>query len=242
MRFAKASFVFLSAVLLAEEPPADLVRRVALREAASEGERANYAYRQRVLIEELDKRGIKAGEYREARDIVFSPDRERSEQMIGKPALSLVRLKLTEEDFRDIREIQPLLLTPDRLRLYGVKYRGVERTQDRDCWVLEVKPRQILSGQRPFEGLLWIDPADFSIIETEGRAVPQIMTTKEENLFPSFRTTRRRGPSGHWFPATTFADDVLPFRTGPLRLRMRIEYSEYKRFGAESTIRFDESR
>lgn len=242
MRFAKALFGCLSAIAVAQEPPVDLVRRVAARETESEGERANYAFRQRVTIEELDKRGMKAGEYREVRDVVFSPERERSEQMVGKPWMALARLRLTDEDFRDIRDVQPLMLTTERLRVYQTKFRGVERVQDRDCWVIEVKPRQILSGQRLFEGLLWIDPEDFSIVETEGRAVPQIVSTREENLFPAFRTVRRRAGSGHWFPALTLSDDTLPFRTGPLRLRMRIEYSDYKRFGAESTIRFEGPR
>lgn len=45
--------------------------------------------------------------------------------------------------------------------------------------------------------------------------------------------------AGYWFPAVTHADDVLPFRTGPLRVRMRIEFANYRRFGSESTIRFE---
>ena len=43
-----------------------------------------------------------------------------------------------------------------------------------------------------------------------------------------------------WFPDKTVADDVLPFRNGPLRLRMRIEYSQYKRFGSETKVTFEE--
>jgi hypothetical protein len=43
----------------------------------------------------------------------------------------------------------------------------------------------------------------------------------------------------HWFPVTTWADDSLYFRTGPQRIRLTIRYSNYKKFGAESSITFE---
>ena len=60
---------------------------------------------------------------------------------------------------------------------------------------------------------------------------------KTENLFPRFTTIRKPVNGGHWFPIYTYADDTLPFRTGAVRECLRIAYSEYKRFGAESTFR-----
>jgi len=95
-----------------------------------------------------------------------------------------------------------------------------------ECYVLQVRPRQVFPGQRLFEGILWI------------RAVPAIFKWSSENLFPRFTTIRARIGGRWWFPVYTFADDVLGFRTGPVRLRMTIRYSDYKRFTAESTIHF----
>lgn len=217
-----------------------MARKAAERETASEAARAQYLYQQKVLIEEIGPRGVKAGEFRETREVIFGADGGRSERVIGKPYSSLARLILTEEDFRDLREIQPLLLTKERLWLYSATYRGEETVQNTVCWVLEVKPRQILDGQRLFEGLLWISQADFSVVQSEGQAVPEILGTKKENLFPRFRTIRHRMPDGFWFPVLTVADDTLPFRNGPLRLRMRVEYSNYQKFGSDSVIRFDQ--
>ena len=42
------------------------------------------------------------------------------------------------------------------------------------------------------------------------------------------------------FPIQTYADDVLPFRNGPQRIRLTIRYADYKRFGAESTIKYQD--
>jgi hypothetical protein len=221
----------------AAEPPANLARRVAQRETESEAERANYMYRQTLTVQEFGDRGRPGGEYREVREVIFSPAGERTERLVGRPVESLKRLRLTEEDFADIREIQPLLLTRDRLFLYETQVKGEEVVDGIACWVLQVRPRQLLYGQRLFEGLFWIDQRDFSIVRSEGRAVPQVRSTKpgKENLFPYFTTTRQKIGT-FWFPVNTHADDTLDFSTGPLRMKLTIRYLDYKRFGAESTI------
>jgi hypothetical protein len=223
----------------AAEPPGDLFRKTAARETETAQAQSNYTYRQTVTLEELDSHGMMVGQYREVRDVIFSPTQERTEVPVGKPYLGLRNLKMTEEDFRDIREIQPFLLTKDQAFLYESKYRGEETMEGIACFVVFIRPRQILDGQRLFEGLLWIDESDFSIIRSEGHAVPQIVTTKQENLFPHFTTIRRKITGGFWFPVMTVGDDTLQFRAGPQRERLTIRYSDYKKFGTETTIIFD---
>ena len=90
-----------------------------------------------------------------------------------------------------------------------------------------------------FDGMLWVSRKDYSIVRSEGQAVPQIRTTKNENLFPHFTTLRRKVDGDFWFPLTTYADDTLYFRTGPQRIRLVIRYSDYKKFGADSKIIYD---
>ena len=228
----------LAGVARGEEPPADLVRRVAHAETETQRVRDHYTYRQSVTLEELSDRGARVGEYHEVRDVIFSPSEERSEQMIGAPVLALKNLKLTDEDFADIRNIQPFVLVEELLPIYETKFRGEETMDDIDCYVLQVRPRQILSQQRLFDGLLWVKKDDFAIVRSEGQAVPQIRTLKQENLFPRFTTVRRPIDGTHWFPVYTHADDTLEFRTGPQRIRLMIRYSEYKKFGSESTVTF----
>ena len=212
------------------------MKLVAHRETENEAERNQYTYRQTVTLDELDDHGASRGQYREVRDIVFSPKQERSEEFVGKPFKNLKFLVLTDEDFHDIRDIQPMVLTEERLWNYETKFRGEETMDGLDCWVLQVRPRQILEGQRFFDGLIWVEKKDYNIVRMEGRAVPQIRTTKTENLFPRFTTVRKPIDGKHWFPVYTYADDTLYFKTGPLRERLKIEYSGYKKFGVESTF------
>ena len=222
----------------AEAPP-NLPRLIAHQETATQAARDDYTFRQTLVFAELDGHGAATGEYREERDVMFSPEHERTEQVIGKPLLTLKRLKMTDEDFQDIRGIQPFVMTEDQLWNYETKFRGDESIDGVDCWVLQVRPRQILQGQRLFDGMLWADKKDFSIVRLEGQAVPQMLSRQSENLFPRFTTIRQLVDGRHRFPVYTYADDTLPFSTGLQRVRMTIRYTQYKRFGADSVIRFE---
>ena len=231
--------MFAAALLDAQatgEPPPNLAKLVAHRESQTQTERNEYTYRQTVTIQELDDHGTARGEYKEVRDIIFSPTHERSEELIGRPNNGLKVLQMTDEDFRDIREIQPLTLTEEQLWNYDTKFRGDEVMDDVDCWVLQVKPRQILEGQRFFDGMIWVYKREYNIVRLQGQAVPQIRSMRQENLFPRFTTVRKPIDGKHWFATFTYADDTLEFRNGPLRERLSIAYSNYKRFSATSTF------
>ena len=195
--------LFFAATARADDPPRDLIRRIAARESETAQAQSNFAYRQSVTIDEFDSRGARAGGYREVRDIIFSPQQQRIEQMIGKPSDSLSRIKLTEEDFRDLRQVQPFLMTKEEAFLYESQFRGEETMDGMDCYVVQIRPRQILDGQRLFDGMVWVSKGDYSIVRSEGQAVPQIQTLKNENLFPHFTTLRSKVDSGFWFPVKT---------------------------------------
>ena len=42
-------------------------------------------------------------------------------------------------------------------------------------------------------------------------------------------------------PALTFADDELAFRSGRQRVRFTVEFTNYQRFGAQTSIQFGET-
>ncbi len=222
----------------APEPPPDLARRVAEQETANAEARENYTYRQEVRIRDFDRRGRPGGHYHEVREVVFSPESGRSESFLKGPIDRLVFLKLTEEDFRDIREVQPFLFTADQLSAYETRYRGTELIDGEEYYVLDVAPRQVFYGYRYFDGTLWIDREDLAVVQSFGKAVPPVFKGDSDNLFPHFTTIREKIDGRHWFPVHTHADDLLPFRGGPVRIKMTIKYSEYRRFGSESSIEF----
>ena len=222
----------------AADPPAGLLRKIADRETANAQAMDNYTYSQSVTIQEFNDHGAVTGEYREVRDITFSPSHVRYERVVEQPNNNLTRIRLTPIDFADIRNIEPFLLTADKVSLYEGQYKGEQTLNGITCFVEHVRPRQILSGQRFFEGLLWVRESDLTVIQSEEQAVPQIETLREQNLTPHFTTIRKLIDNQWFFPAETYADDTLYFRDWPQRIRIEIRYMNYKRFGAESTVTF----
>lgn len=221
----------------ASEPPSGLLQKIAKRESETANARDNYTYRQTVTIQELNDQGVVTGAYHEVTDITYTQSHGRFDQVVGHSTNTLKRIKLTPQDFSDIRNVDPFLLTLGTLPLYEGKYRGEAKMDGYECWIEDVQPKQILAGQRFFQGTLWVRQSDFSVVRSEGQAVPEIDTTKEQNLFPHF-TTIRRDIEGWFFPIETYADDTLFFRAWPQRIRVVIRYSNYKRFGSESTVTY----
>jgi hypothetical protein len=80
------------------------------------------------------------------------------------------------------------------------------------------------------------------VVRSEGQSVPQIETTKLQNLTPHFTTIRQLVDNNWFFPKETYADDTLFFRDWPQRVRVIIRYSDYRKFGAESTVTFGDQQ
>jgi hypothetical protein len=227
--------------VMANEPPEGFLRKIAERETHNAIARDDYTYRQSVAVQEFDVQGRITGEYTEVRDITFTESKGRTEQVVQPGKSTLTKIRLTQEDFNDIRNIEPFLLTVDKIPLYEGRYQGEETIDGTLCFVEHLRPKQILSGQRFFEGVIWVRESDNSVIRSEGQAVPQIETTKEQNLTPHF-TTIRREVDGKWmFPVETYSDDTLYFRDWPQRIRTIISYKNYKRFQTDSTITFEDT-
>ncbi len=236
-----SAFALSGFPIQAADPPPGLLRKIAERELRNSQARDSYTYRQSVTIEEFNKNGTVTGQFHEVRDITFTPKRARYEQSVEPARNTLTRIQLTPADFNDIRNIQPFLLTPDEIPLYQGQYKGEQTMDGFPCFVEFIRPRQILATQRFFEGLLWVRESDLAIIRSEGKAVPEIETLREQNLFPHFTTIRREIDKRWLFPVETYADDTLYFRASPQRIRIVIRYEKYQRFEADSSVKFEET-
>jgi hypothetical protein len=220
-------------------PPPDLVRRVAAHGSLFEEELGNYTYRQSFQFFELDKKGGTRGHYTETRDILFTPSGERTEEFVRRPVNALKHMSLTDEDFRDIRDVQPFVLNEDNLWNYETTFKGLESIDGEACYVYRLKPRQVLDGMRLLDGMIWVSREHEQVVRVAGTPVPQIYRESGDNLFPSFVTIYRPVDGKFWFPVKTVANDTLGFRSGLQRVRYTIDFESYKRFSAESSVQFE---
>jgi hypothetical protein len=94
-------------------------------------------------------------------------------------------------------------------------------------------------GERYFQGTVWVDDRDLQIVKSYGRGVG-LLKKGFDNQFPKFETYREQIDGKYWFPTYTNADDVLPFQSGPQRIRMTVRYEDYKQFKGEVQIKYGE--
>jgi len=225
---------------ITNEPPSipveDIIKRFAQREEEFKRERGNYTYSQTFSIQTLDDDNRPDGEYRMSSEIVFTPDGKRFEKVTFAPPDTLRRISLSEQDLDDVRNVQPFVLTTTDLPKYNVTYVGRQQVDELSCYVFDVAPKVIEKKQRYFQGRVWVEDKDLQIVITDGKAVPDIISKNNENVFPRFRTYRENIEQGFWFPTYTRADDYLHFRSGDVHIRMVVKYSNYKRYGSTVKI------
>ena len=216
-------------------PVEQIIQKFTQHEDEFRKERENYTYTQFILFQTIDSDGQVDGEYRMTSDILFTPAGKRYEKVIDAPASSIERITMEQQDFDDIEKVWPLVLTPDELPRYDVKYLGREQVDELGTYVFDVTPKKLEKNQRYFQGRIWVEDRDFQIVKTRGKGTG-LVKKRQDSAYPNFETFRENIESHFWFPTYTRADDILHFRTGPeVRIRVSVRYSNYKRFG--STIK-----
>jgi hypothetical protein len=219
-------------------PPERIIQQFAQHESEFKVERDNFTYTQTFVVQSLDEGGQPDGEYRMTSDITFTPKGERYENVINAPQSTLERFMLTEEDFDDLRNVQPFVLTREDLPKYDVTYVGREKVDEIGTYVFDVAPKVIEKKQRYFQGRVWVDDRDLEIVKSYGKAVPDIIKKSgDSKVYPHF-TTYRENIEGHfWFPTYTYANETLHFGRGnDIPMRMWVRYENYKRFRSSGRI------
>jgi hypothetical protein len=220
----------------------DIIAKFAAKEADFQKARSNYTYRQTAKILNLDEGGSILGKWEEVTDIVFTPEGKRTERVVRAPVTTLVNFQLDPGDVQDLRDVQPFVLTTKDLYKYTIRYMGHEMLDEIPAYVFAVKPKKMESGQRYFQGEIWVDDKDLQIVKTYGRGVG-LMKRGADNQYPKFETYREQIDGKYWFPTYTIANDTLQFKDNPQRIKMTVKYEDYKQFKSDINIKYgDEAK
>jgi hypothetical protein len=225
---------------------AEIIQKMGQRESAFAAARNDYTFRQDVKFNTLsDDTNRPDGEYHQITDISFAPDGKRVEHVIFAPQNTIERVIMTETDFRDIEKRLPFILTAPELPQYDITYLGRQKVDELDTYVFDVKPKQLVKGQRYFQGRAWVDQQDDEIVLVNGINVPQDTRRGHEDLSPPFTTYYQQVDDKYWFPTYTKAEGTLHFaaQNGALsqdvHVRTTIHYTNYQRFKTSVTIHYD---
>lgn len=219
----------------------EIIQRFAAKEKDFKTARDQYTYHQTVKVQTLDGDTVD-GEYRQDFDVTFDNQGRRVKTVTFSPQATLQRIFMSQEDFDDIENRLPFVLTSDEIPEYQIAYVGQQQEDELHCYVFDIAPKQIEGKKRYFQGRIWVNDHDFQIVKTYGKTVPDLNVKKKkgnENLFPKFTTWREQIDGAYWFPTYTKADDTLHFSTGDVRIKEFVKYENYKRFGSKSKITFD---
>src|ERR1700720_1019125 len=217
----------------------EIVKRFSAKEKAFKEARDQYTFRQDVKVMTLNG-DTPDGYYQQVFDVTFDDKGRKIKNVVFAPQPTLQRIQMTEEDFDDIENRLPFVLTSDEIGEYDILYVGQQKQDELNTYVFDVAPKQIVGKKRYFQGRIWVDDHDFQIVETYGKTVPDIRKKKgNENLFPKFTTWREQIDGQYWFPTYTRAEDTLKFSMGDIKIREIIKYTNYRRFGSRSKITFE---
>ncbi len=218
----------------------EIIRRFSVKEKEFKEARDQYTYRQDVKVMTLDG-DTPDGMYQQVFDVTFDDKGHKVKTVVFAPQPTLQRIQMTQEDFDDIENRLPFVLTSDEIGEYDIMYLGQQKQDELNTFVFDIAPKQIVKGKRYFQGRIWVDDHDFQIVETYGKTVPDLHPGKKgnENLFPKFTTWREQIDGQYWFPTYTRAEDTLQFSLSPVKIREIIKYTNYRRFGSKSRITFE---
>jgi hypothetical protein len=211
----------------------EIIQKFAAAESRNKKARNNYTYTQDFDIKTLGIGGYITGEFHRVSDIVYDDRGSRVEKITFFPAPTLVELQITKEDMDDLAGVQPFALTLEDLPKYQVDFVGKERVDELQTYTFDIKPRQLVKGQRYFQGRIWVDDEDLQIVKAKGKGVPD----EGDQQFPNFESYRENVDGKYWFPTYVYADDELVFKKGPtVHMKMVVRYTAYKRFSGNITL------
>ena len=238
LTFALLSGVAFSATLTDPNPSQvdDIIAKFAAKEAAFSKARSNYTFRQTARVMTLDDGGGVTGKWEEVTDIIFTSG-TRIEKVAYAPPNTLTAISLDPGDIQDLRQVQPFVLTTDELPKYFIRYLGREQLDEISCYTFAVKPKKMESGQRYFEGIVWVDDHDLQIVKSYGRG--EGAKQNADHQYAKFETYREQVDGKYWFPTYTIANATLHFKENDQRIKMTVKYEDYKQFKSDTQIKYD---
>jgi outer membrane lipoprotein-sorting protein len=218
------SLVLLLAQAKPAVPVADIIKKFSENETASQAAWEKSAYREQIVVQEMERSNVR-GDYRLVTDLGPLVNGHRSEKIVASDESTLRRVAMTPDDLQDFRDLA-FVLTAENIQKYDVKYTGMGKVEDYNCYIFEVKPKKSDRKVHQFRGKIWVEDKGLHIIRTSGKTAPDL-DPRVQNLFPSY-LIERLPEDDHWFPAEAMADEYLEFRTGKVRIKVTLRFSNYK--------------
>lgn len=214
--------------------PDQLIQKVAANESKLKQLRMHYTYTEDLMVQTLTGTSVD-GQMHQVTGVSFDDKGKRVEKVTFAEQSTLRGVQLSAEDFDDIRTFMPWFLTTDEVPQYKLTYAGQQHVDDLDTFVFHVEPKHEEKDHRYFQGRVWVDHDDLTVVKLCGKSVPEIVVKKKKKgpveVRPTF-VTYRQLIDGNWFPVYSRIDDTLQFGVQSVHVREIVKLMNYKRAGA----------
>lgn len=192
---------------------------------------AQYSFKRDAVIQTFGAGKQISGIYHRTSQLLLDASGKRYEKLLLFPTPTLSGIGIAVEDLDDPGGAPFFALEASKANLYNFKYFGRERIDDFDLHVFDVSPKTPPDPKkvkdRLFQGRIWVDVADNLIVKTRGKGLPE----PKYSAYPMVEIIREEIEQGFWFPTYAYADEELLLGNGGgvVKLRMRLQFSEFKK-------------
>src|SRR4029077_14125530 len=115
----------------------EIIKRFASKEKAFKEARVQYTFRQDVKVMTLDG-DTPDGYYQQVFDVTFDDKGHKIKNVVFAPQPTLSRISMTQEDFDDIENRLPFVLTSDEIGEYDILYVGQQKQDELNTYVFDI--------------------------------------------------------------------------------------------------------
>lgn len=207
-------------------PQQEIIQRFAANEDLMQKAYKTYTFTQTARVEEFIDQG---GKFIVTGEVYTRPDGQQFWRISGRPLSSLKTTTLTMEDVRTIATIPLFFLTAEEIGNYDFLYAGEDKLDELNTYVFQVKPKQLSRTRRFFQGVVWVDDHDLTIVKSYGKFVTEVQGEGMRLPFTMFETYRQNFQGHDWLPTYTNSDDFINQKDGSqIHLRLVISDTDFK--------------
>jgi hypothetical protein len=210
-------------------PPEEIIKKFSQKEDEYLSTRPAYSYRKTVRIDEFDHDGKLMGQFMMVTDTIRASNGQVINKMVQHPQSTLHFFTLEPEDVKELDRMPAFPLTTNQLAKYDLKFIGDERIDEIDCYIFQVKPKNIERATAYFDGIVWVDAKYLEVVKTYGKWVNELGPVHIANLpFTTFETYRENVDGKYWFPNYQRSDDTMHLKEGDFPMRLVIKWADFK--------------
>ena len=215
--------------------PDEIIRNFIVAETRFREMMIQFSFKREVVLQTIGPQGEVTGEYLRNSIFVLDDHGQRIERVLYHPKPTIREITITKEDIQDLAGSQLFGLELSDLNSYELSYTGEACRGGRLLYVIAARPLREPDPRRMrsrfFVGRFWIDAASYQPVYVEGITEPH-----GKQRFLSFTTARHLQIEDLRFPSETNADDILRFPNKNVHYRIKVNYSNFKRFAGRVKI------